>query len=397
MSFNGSGTFSINSTGQPVVTGTVISSTVFNAFTADIATGLSNTVCKDGQQTLTANIPMAGFKLTGLGAGSATGNSVRYEQFFPTFNTTGPINETKTTVVSATTPDIWTLIGNVVDYTGTNTATGFAAAPQAGSQRKLVCAAAAVFTAGANVLIQGVPSGANYTAVAGDIIEVTAITTTQFRLVIYPVTGVPGKQATRQVLLTGSSATYTTPSGATRLFIRMVGGGAAGGGASAGAVTAGGNGTDTTFNSITATGGTGGATSATSNGGAGGTGGAGSASVRMPGQAGGRGKSGGTVVSFNAAGGSSLLGNGRAILPQTGTVSGSAGNLYGGGGTGAAGDLSTYDGSGGGGGGEYAEIIITAPAVTYTYTVGTAGAAGTGSVNGGGGSAGVIIVDEFYN
>lgn len=40
MSFS-SGTFSINSTGQPVVTGTVISSTAFNALTADLATGLS--------------------------------------------------------------------------------------------------------------------------------------------------------------------------------------------------------------------------------------------------------------------------------------------------------------------------------------------------------------------
>ncbi|MDO8703309.1 MAG: hypothetical protein Q7J84_00035 [Sulfuricaulis sp.] len=37
---------------------------------------------KDGTQTLTANIPMGGFKLTGLAAGSATGNSLRYEQLF---------------------------------------------------------------------------------------------------------------------------------------------------------------------------------------------------------------------------------------------------------------------------------------------------------------------------
>lgn len=57
MSFNGSGTFVVNSTGQPVVTGTVISSTVFNAFTADVATGLSTAICKDGQQTCTAGVP----------------------------------------------------------------------------------------------------------------------------------------------------------------------------------------------------------------------------------------------------------------------------------------------------------------------------------------------------
>lgn len=44
------------------------------------ATGLSTALCKDGQSTPTANLPMGGFKLTGLGAGSAAGHSVRWEQ-----------------------------------------------------------------------------------------------------------------------------------------------------------------------------------------------------------------------------------------------------------------------------------------------------------------------------
>ena len=79
MSFS-SGTFSINSSGQPVITGTVISSNAFNALTADLATGLSTCLLKDGTQTVTANIPMATYKFTGLGAGSAAGDSVRYEQ-----------------------------------------------------------------------------------------------------------------------------------------------------------------------------------------------------------------------------------------------------------------------------------------------------------------------------
>jgi len=90
MSF-ASGTFSINSAGQPVVTGTVISSTAFNAMTADLATGLSTCVLKDGTQTLTGNIPTAGFKLTGLGAGSASGESLRYEQVNGVVTTAGDI------------------------------------------------------------------------------------------------------------------------------------------------------------------------------------------------------------------------------------------------------------------------------------------------------------------
>lgn len=59
MSYNGSGTFQINTSGQPVVAGTVISSTAFNALTADLATGLSTAITKDGQTTTTVRIPFA--------------------------------------------------------------------------------------------------------------------------------------------------------------------------------------------------------------------------------------------------------------------------------------------------------------------------------------------------
>ena len=59
MSYNGSGTFQINTSGQPVVAGTVISSTAFNALTADLATGLSTAITKDGQTATTVRIPFA--------------------------------------------------------------------------------------------------------------------------------------------------------------------------------------------------------------------------------------------------------------------------------------------------------------------------------------------------
>lgn len=79
MSFSG-GTFTINTAGQPVVTGTTISNTAFNVLTADLATGLSTAVLKDGTQTVTANIPMATFKFTGLGAGTAATDSANLGQ-----------------------------------------------------------------------------------------------------------------------------------------------------------------------------------------------------------------------------------------------------------------------------------------------------------------------------
>lgn len=78
MSFNGSGTFLINSAGQPVVTNTIISSTAFNALTADLATGLSTCLTKDGQSTPTANIKLGGFKLTGVGAPTLSGDALSF-------------------------------------------------------------------------------------------------------------------------------------------------------------------------------------------------------------------------------------------------------------------------------------------------------------------------------
>jgi len=80
MSYNGSGTFNLYTPGNPVVTGTTIASTWANNTLLDIATGLSTAITKDGQTTVTANIPMASHKFTGLSAGTTAGDSVRYEQ-----------------------------------------------------------------------------------------------------------------------------------------------------------------------------------------------------------------------------------------------------------------------------------------------------------------------------
>ena len=80
ISYNGSGTFLINSAGQPVVPGTTITTTAFNALTADLASGLTTAMTKDGQTVPTANIPMGGFKLTGLGAGTSATDAAQFGQ-----------------------------------------------------------------------------------------------------------------------------------------------------------------------------------------------------------------------------------------------------------------------------------------------------------------------------
>jgi hypothetical protein len=90
---------------------------------------------------------------------------------------------TLTTVAASTTPDIFNAATAQINYTGTTTATGFVAALSAGEhERWLYCAGAAVFTAGANLLIDGVTSGNNLVCTAGDILRIAALSTTQFRI-----------------------------------------------------------------------------------------------------------------------------------------------------------------------------------------------------------------------
>lgn len=72
-------------------TGTTISSTAAAAAFTETAAGLSTCLLKDGTQTVTGNIPMATFKFTGLAAGSASGDSIRYEQVLGVVTTAGDL------------------------------------------------------------------------------------------------------------------------------------------------------------------------------------------------------------------------------------------------------------------------------------------------------------------
>jgi len=75
MSYNGSGVFQINTSGQPVVAGTVITASAFNALTADLATGLTTAITKDGQTATTAQIPFAAGLRSTLTTDSTTSTS----------------------------------------------------------------------------------------------------------------------------------------------------------------------------------------------------------------------------------------------------------------------------------------------------------------------------------
>ena len=78
MARNGSGTYVVYTPGNPVVTGTTISSTAFNNTINDIATALTGSISADGQTPITANIPMNSHKLTGLAAPTVAGDALSY-------------------------------------------------------------------------------------------------------------------------------------------------------------------------------------------------------------------------------------------------------------------------------------------------------------------------------
>jgi hypothetical protein len=94
---------------------------------------------------------------------------------------TGAINEKRSTVAAtATTTPIWVSgTGNIQDWTGTPTITNFPAATQAGARRIAYPAAGTIITDNANIDVQG---DATYTIVAGDKIEIEALTTTTFKV-----------------------------------------------------------------------------------------------------------------------------------------------------------------------------------------------------------------------
>lgn len=66
MARNGSGVYSLPA-GNPVVTGTVISSTWANTTLNDISSALTASIAYDGQTTPVANLPMGGYIHTGVG------------------------------------------------------------------------------------------------------------------------------------------------------------------------------------------------------------------------------------------------------------------------------------------------------------------------------------------
>lgn len=128
MSRNGSGVYSLPA-GNPVVSGTVISTTWANNTMNDIASALTNSVASDGQTPMTGPLNLNSNKITNLANATLTGDAVNYGQFStPTFSGAVVCNSTLT-VTGATT------LSSTLAVTGDTTMSGNLAVNSTGQVR----------------------------------------------------------------------------------------------------------------------------------------------------------------------------------------------------------------------------------------------------------------------
>lgn len=158
MARNGSGVYSLPS-GNPVVTGTTISSNWANNTLTDVATALTGSLAADGQTAWTGNQNAGNNKITSLAAGSQPGESVRWQQLFS--------QGVEQTIASATTIDIGAQNTCFLNVTGTTTISSFGS--NYNGPRYLRFAAQLTLTNSATLIC---PNGADVQVNAGDIVLV---------------------------------------------------------------------------------------------------------------------------------------------------------------------------------------------------------------------------------
>ncbi len=407
MGFNGSGVWtwpSLPGSFNPAISGQAATPTDWNTYLTAGAAGLSAMICKDGQSIVSADIPFAGFRLKGVGAGILPNDAAIVAQIAGGAgiyaDDTGAVNHIALAPTPATTAYV---VGQHFAFKANHTTT--ITTPDA---------AVSGLSAGTIVWPDGSALRAGDIFLGGQfIIAVSAVLagtpTFQLQTVATPAINQSTTGPTTQNFTSGSAATYTTPAGVKWIKVRMVGAGGGAGGIGLTTGPDGSDGGDSIFNSIHAKGGGHGggtATFASGTAGIGGTAGTGTATFRVTGQAGGQ-----AAITANGAGESAAGGNAPffcgagqpAASESVATVNGNNGVANtGGGGSGSIAEGSNALGcSGGGGGGEYLELIISNPAGTYVYTVGAVGAGGIGTGTsagtGGSGAAGFITVEEHYN
>lgn len=164
MARDGSGTYNlVVNSWYPPTNGVSATAVDWQTFIEDVAAALTQSVSADGQTPITGNLNMGGNKLTGLAAGTATGDSLRFQQLFD--------QGTEVDVASAATTDIGVQNSNFIRITGTTTITSFGTNYR--GPRFVRFGGALTLTHNATTLI--LPTGANITTAAGDRAIITPI------------------------------------------------------------------------------------------------------------------------------------------------------------------------------------------------------------------------------
>jgi hypothetical protein len=363
---------------------------------------------------------MAGYRLTGLGAGSANGHSLRYEQLFSTGAVTllGAMNWVKgADVASATTINLTTATGNAVHVTGTTQID----AVTLGSGMWRMVIFDGILTLAHHATNNNLPGGANITTAANDRALYWSDGTTVYCASYFPAAGVQTKMANASqgemeagteaglramsplrvaqaiaALGGGSTLTRTTftasgnltfPAGVTQAWVTGQGCGGGGGGS-----TGGGTGGNVTFGPnggavvLTLTGGAGGGAYSGITGGTAGAGGGSGLTQGASGRAG--------QFKTEIVGGVNPQYYANSLGGQGG--SGQLGNLGGGGNGGDGTGLSGGGGGGGGAGEQCFSFPVTVTAAQWDVIIGSVGTAGTASGSGTApqaGKAGFFIVE----
>jgi hypothetical protein len=119
---DGSGTYT--RAVSPYANGTIANATTVNSEMDDIATALTGSLAANGSKAWTANQAAGGYKITGLAAGTATGDSVRYEQVLPSVFQS--LDATLTTIAALTLAADKFIYGTGTDTAALGDVTSFA-------------------------------------------------------------------------------------------------------------------------------------------------------------------------------------------------------------------------------------------------------------------------------
>ena len=151
MSRNGSGTYSLPA-GNPVVTGTTISSTWANSTLTDLATAMTGSLASDGQTTATGNLNLGTNKITNMADGTASTDAASVSQVTSAVAITGgtitgvTINNS---TIGATTPSTGEFTRLVIDNFAKEKVTITASAPSATTNFDVATQAVQTYTSNA--------------------------------------------------------------------------------------------------------------------------------------------------------------------------------------------------------------------------------------------------------